>query len=65
MREADPSVTVFEAWDETELLQVRLVLEVFTPVAYGPTAVARTVRVPGSRFDEARQAIRDSLPGDK
>lgn len=67
----DAMIRVFEAWDETEFLAARLVLESgdipfrvdgeFAPVSWGPTAAAKVLCVPASRHDEAKQAIRDAL----
>ncbi len=64
-------VPVFEAWDESEFLAARLALEAddipfrvegeFAPVSWGPTAAAKVLRVPASRHEEAKQAIRDSI----
>ncbi len=64
-------VRVFEAWDESEFLAARLVLEAvdipfrvegeFAPVSWGPTAAAKVLRVPASRHDEALRALRDAL----
>lgn len=64
-------VRVFEAWDESEFLAARLALEAvdipfrvegeFAPVSWGPTAAAKVLRVPASRHDEARRALRDAL----
>ncbi len=64
-------VRVFEAWDESEFLAARLVLEAvdipfrvegeFAPVSWGPTTAAKVLRVPASRHDEALRALRDAL----
>ena len=64
-------IRVFEAWDESEFLAARLALEAhdipfrvegeFAPVSWGPTAAAKSLRVPSSRHDEAKQVLRDSL----
>ena len=71
MTRNEEMVRVFEAWDESEFLAARLVLEAgdipfevegeFAPVSWGPTAAAKILRVPVSRHDEAMRALRDSL----
>jgi len=71
MTRGDDMVRVFEAWDESEFLAARLALEAsdipfkvegeFAPVSWGPTAAAKVLRVPASRHDEARRALRDSM----
>ena len=71
MTRGDEMIRLFEAWDESEFLAARLVLEAgdipfevegeFAPVSWGPTAAAKVLRVPASRHEEAQEAIRAAL----